>query len=194
MKSLIPYLLLLGVCTSFSFGDFDFTISDTYEGSITLNDQSLLVTGGGTNQIWARISSYVEVQNTASPLQLGVAGIYTLALDDSSTMNFFGGEIGGFHIYENAEATFSGGQIYHMTGHQSTNVMKHITIVYSGDLPTWSSATNILSGLWGNGDPFSIQLHDVSGYDTTYSNINFIPEPTALALLGLGGLLIRRRK
>jgi len=53
---------------------------------------------------------------------------------------------------------------------------------------------NVLTGLWGNGDPFSIHLPNITGYSPAIENIQFqlIPEPTSLLLLSLGGLLLRR--
>ena len=52
----------------------------------------------------------------------------------------------------------------------------------------------MLTGKWLDGLDFSIQLIDVAGYTPTINNITFIPEPASLVLIGLGGLLIRRRK
>ena len=69
----------------------------------------------------------------------------------------------------------------------------HITIIYSGDLPTLDE-NNILTGLWADGSAFSIQLIDVDGYSPVIDDIHFIPEPKALALFGLGSLLLRRKK
>jgi hypothetical protein len=39
----------------------------------------------------------------------------------------------------------------------------------------------------------TLTFHDEGGF-VAISNMTFVPEPTALALLGLGGLLIRKRK
>ena len=78
---------------------FDYVISDTYEhGTLFLNNESLLVTGGGAYEIIAREYSYIEVQGTA-PLQVDVGGIGSLLLDDNSAMNYFGGETGGIRFY-----------------------------------------------------------------------------------------------
>ena len=71
--------------------------------------------------------------------------------------------------------------------------MKHITFIC--DVDSIVLEGNLLTGNWlGNKGSFSIILDDQNGYDSVYSNINFIPEPMSLALLGLGGLLLRRKK
>ena len=53
MKKLLLILVLIGICTSAGLADiippetFDFTLSGTEYNSMALDDQSLLVTGGG---------------------------------------------------------------------------------------------------------------------------------------------------
>lgn len=59
----------------------------------------------------------------------------------------------------------------------------------------YNTNTNILSGHWADSSEFNILV--VQGASTTFpviDNIKFVPEPTSLALLGIGGFLIRRRK
>lgn len=193
MRKLAACLLLTGFFVSVSFGEivFDYTISDTYQGSVMLNSESLLVTGAGALQIDAKGESYIEVQDTA-PLQENIGGIYSLLLDDFSIMNFLDGELGGFKIYDDATATFSGGSINYISSYQDSDPMKHITFV--ADLDSIDLTGNLLTGNWLDGSGFSITLLDQTGYDPVYSNINFVPEPATLLLLGLGGLMIRRKK
>jgi hypothetical protein len=189
------------MCVSATFGAFDHTISNTYYyGILTLNGESLLVTGAGANGIEAEGLSYVEIQNTAS-LQNNVGGIYTLDLEDNSILNYFGGETGNFDIYDDATAVFSGGRIDYISSFQRplsgdyppSYWDKHIEIICKSY--DYNTSTKKLTGVWGNDTTFNIQLVDKSGYYSAISNIEFtiIPEPATLSLLGLGGLLIRRK-
>ncbi|HIJ71370.1 MAG TPA: PEP-CTERM sorting domain-containing protein [Planctomycetes bacterium] len=193
MKRLIPCLLLLPVFVTISFGEivFDYTISDTYEGSVMLNSESLLVTGAGALQIDAKGESYIEVQGT-DPLQQFVGGIYTLDLDDFSILNYYDGETSLFTIYDDATATFSGGSINYISSFQDSDLIQHITFI--ADVDSIDLTGNLLTGDWLNdGGSFSITLLDQTGYDSVYSNINFVPEPATIALFGLGYLLLRKR-
>ena len=110
------------------------------------------------------------------------------------------GEVHEIAIINNATATLSGGLIEQIWSQQIAWVrqgeeyvpMPHITI----DCLDWSHSTetNILTGHWLDGSAFSIQLVDVSGYSPAIENIQFIPEPMTLALLGIGALALRRKK
>ncbi|RKY07414.1 MAG: hypothetical protein DRP66_06760 [Planctomycetota bacterium] len=196
-------LLLMGVwaCSSVSYAVWDYTIGDgQYEyGSVRLyNDKTLLVTGGGAYGVEAFDSSYVKVQGTA-PLEIDVGGIYVLDLDDSSSLLVTGGEIGGIAFRDNATAVLRGGSILHISSFQRplggdyppSYWDKHITIEYSGELPT-VDGDNLLTGLWPDGSAFSIQLHDGAGvFYPAITNIEFVPEPMTLLLFGFGGLAVR---
>jgi len=199
MKSLIPCLMLVSMCISATFGAFDYTISDSfYYGTLMLTgDDSLLVTGAGATAIHANDYSYIEVHNTA-PLQENIGGISALDLDDNSTLNYYGGEMGGFSIYDHAKATFSGGSINYISSYQyvaSTSPTipgSHITFIC--DVDSVNLTGNLLTGDWlGDKGSFTITLVNQSGYDSVYSNIQFIPEPATLLLVGAGGLLLRRK-
>ena len=195
MKKLLLSLLLLGFCTSVSFADivFDYVISDTYEFAVTLNSsESLLITGAGSDRIDAFDESYVEVQGT-DPLQQFVGGIYDLNLNDFSTMNYYDGETGLFDIRGSAEALFSGGRIDFIRSFQDSDLLKHITFIC--DVDSVNLTGDLLTGDWlDGGGSFSITLQDQTGYDSVYSNINFIPEPATVLMLGLGSLLLRRKR
>ena len=196
MKRLLLSLLLVGFCAPAVLAEitqsFDYVISDSYEfGTFILNSESLLITGAGVDGILAQGESYVEVQGT-DPLQQHVGGIYTLGLIDFSTMNYYGGETGMFSIYEDATATFSGGRIDYISSYQDSDLMKHIT--FTADVDSIALTGNLLTGNWLDGSGFSVTLLDQTGYDSVYSNINFVPEPATVLLFGLGVIGLRRRK
>jgi len=245
MKRFVFCITVMSVCYS-SYGDFDYTISDEYRNStLTLDDQSVQITGAGVKEILAYGDSYVEVIDTL-PLQAGIGGVRMLNLygrsealvkggefdgflaHDGSALNMYGGSMvdagfrdastvfvsGGrlsgvsFHetaafqfagghlrwlnICDEATAVFSGGSIETIVSRQHSDLTKHITFVC--DVKSVQRAGGILSGNWLDGSAFSIALEDRPGFDSTYSNIQFIPEPTTLLLFGLGTILLRRRR
>ena len=243
----ITLCLLVAICISMSFGDFDYTISDTYyDDTLTLNSESVQVTGEGADKIVANGTSYVEVINTtpyvynansgirriefyetstgsisggdidtignygSSILNIsgGKAGVDAVAADNSvvnmsdgiagsyfvwnnAKLKFSGGELNGIWLSSNATTTLSGGSINSISSAQYSDSLKHITLICDVDSVNYTGS--LLTGNWLNGTNFSIMLNDQSGYDSVYSNIEFIPEPATLILLGLGGLLIRKK-
>jgi hypothetical protein len=248
MKKIANYLFLMSVNVCAIATDFDYTISDTYyNDTLTLNSQSVQVTGEGVDKIVANGASYVEVTNT-TPYQYNVGGIRRTELYDTSTANISGGEfdyigtydtailnisggsavdvgfggntvinmsggyLSGVFLHENAEmdftdgeirwintqdsatAIFSGGLIETISCYQQSDVMKHVTLICNIDSVNYNETTKLLTGDWLDSSSFSIKLIDHAGYDSAFSNIQFIPEPTTLVLFSLGGLLIRRRK
>lgn len=197
MKKVALLVTLLILCISAAKADiiFDHTISDAtgYEhGIFSLNSESLLVTGAGAYQIDGHGDSYVEVENTA-PLQDNTGGIFILSLIDFSILDYQDGETELLMIREDATATFSGGSIDYISSYQDSDITKHITFVC--DVDSISFVDSMLTGDWLDGKgSFSIGLMNQPGYDSAYSNINFVPEPATMLLLSVGGLLIRNKK
>ena len=197
MKRATHYLIAICVCVPVSFGAFDHVISDTYEhGTVTLNSESLLVTGAGALSIRAYGSSYVELRETTPPLQMDVGGVWGMRLNDSSSMNYYGGETGDITFWDNSSAVIQGGRIDYISSYQyvlSSNqtYIPHIEIVSTEY--DFDSSTNKLTGVWMDDSTFDIQLVDQSGYDPVIENIFFTPEPATLCMMGVGVLLLRRR-
>jgi hypothetical protein len=117
-----------------------------------------------------------------------------------------------FDIMSDAKVTFSGGRIDEIWCDQQ------VPWIWVGDPPRrirnkhieficrnkhWDPVTHYLSGTWdvdnnkdGLLDTFNIKLVDMSNAPPVIDNIKFtyVPEPASLLLLGLGGLLLRRRR
>ncbi len=179
-------------------------ISETYEYSVILdNNDTLLVTGGGAESIIANGNSEITIQNTAE-YEFGVGGIASISISGNSMLGVLGGDINDFNIYSYSTATLSGGSINKIFSYQdaySPNQVHqpHIEIKcreYD------DSIANLITGVWdvdndgdGSYDTFSIELKNQTGYDPVIENIKFtiVPEPCSLVLLGLGGLLIRKK-
>jgi len=182
---------------------FDYVISDTYYGgTMFLEDyESLLVTGGGVNQVISSDLSYIEVRDTA-PLQEFVGGIENISMDDNSSLSFYDGEMSSLWVFENARAIFEGGRVDYISSYQRplsgdwppSYWDKHIEIVCKNW--NWNELTNLLTGTWADDTAFSIQLVNQTGYYPAITNIEFtiIPEPATLVLLGFGTFLIRKKQ
>lgn len=193
--------LFVGISLAYTYEIYEYSPSD-----ILYNDESIIFYDeGGMYELTLFDSSSATINGTSDLIE-GSGGIWLVSMSSDSSLEMSDGQIHELAIHNYATAYLSGGLIQQIWSSQNAWTYAgdppvlvpnpHITIVYSGDLPDWDAGTNILTGLWGSGDPFSIQLIDVSGYDPAIENIQFelIPEPATIVLLGLGGLLIRKRK
>ena len=160
-------------------------------GLILKNDESLWMTGGGVGLLDLNDYSLAKIYGTTMLIE-GSGGIWDLIQGGYSHLDFLGGEIHQLSMASYATATLKGGRIDRLRTHQGAGY-PYIDL-YCLD---WNhnDLTNLLTGHWSDGSAFSIQLLDVAGTVKNIDNINFIiiPEPVTMLLLGLGGLLIRRK-
>ncbi len=202
MKRSFTFIILVTFCLPVWAGIADDGVIESGEytyGVINLEDQALLVTGGGAYRIHAKESSDVEVWNT-SPLS-NSGGITQLIVDDKSRLEVYGGEIGTIDLRNESTAELYGGEIQSITNMQLVGEVGKISIYCQSDWEWLYDDVDVnkivgINGLWSDDIAFSIHFvdDDLFGYDPVYMNINVIPEPATLSLLGLGGLLIRRKK
>jgi hypothetical protein len=199
MKRLLPLLGLI-LYTSVSVAGYDdgYISEGEYEYGVWVdNYDELIVIGGGADRIYAEDYGYLEVRYTSTPISHS-SGIRDIGLSDYSELLYLGGATNVISIHDRATATLKGGQINYIRSFQKVindvpNIDLYCQTGWSWMYNTFGEIKGI-TGMWKNGSEFSIQFLDQSGYDPVWKNIHVIPEPATLALLGVGGLLLRRKK
>lgn len=202
MKRMVPLLLVICVSVSFTFADYSdgFITEGEYEGGVEwfTADPPLIVDGGGAIVIEMREFGRLEVRSTSSPLELGVGGIFDIALLGPVHLDYLGGLTELITTASIATTDLRGGSINYILSRQytiSTGADPYIDL-YAQTGWSWISDDPLIGiqGLWQDGSPFAIEFINDEDYDPVWTNLNVIvPEPATLALLSFGGLLIRRK-
>jgi hypothetical protein len=142
---------------------------------------------------------YAHLYDNSSLVQTGgTSGKYLLY--DNSTMELDEGFLVEIALNDNATVDLKGGWIYSIVSEQSPAV-KSIRMYCRDDwnwiYHTYPDEISGIAGHWYDGTAFEISFLDIrrgEHFNDTWMNVEIItPEPTSLILLGLGGLLIRRK-
>jgi len=165
----------------------------THDGStLNVSDGSAEVAGFDYSSI--NISggslSGAEATNYATVEFYG-NGISTfLAASDFGTATMTGGVVGWVGAADGGTLNLHGGLISDSLSASGSAVVN----IYAYDFRYEPGAGNLdggqITGVWFNGSGFTIDLYGAG----TYARINVVPEPCALLLLGVGALLVRRRR
>lgn len=112
---------------------------------------------------------------------------------NNTNTNISGGNINSLSAYENSIMFLSGGSISEILAYYTSNITitgKDFSIGNGLELIDGKLfGTGTLSGKWIDGTGWSTEI---VANDPT-ATILLIPEPCALLLLGIGGLLIRKQ-
>lgn len=172
--------------------------SGEYATAVNLvNNEKLIVTGGGANRIEARNYSQIEVYSTSLPLGLDVGGVYDIFLYDSSTLLFEGGATQFLKVGGNATALLTGGTINYITVYRRPQDTCLVTIDCQKGWEWLYTAGKVsgITGTWHNGTPFQIAFgNPLAPYPPTANFVNVIPEPTTMILFGVGGIFLLRKR
>ena len=201
MKLVIITLILICIpAVSFAVYSDGFITTGEYEGSVRwyTHNPPLIVDGGGAVMITMWNSSYLEVRSTSIPINddWHTGGITDIWLDDYSSLLYLDGVTEEITLDEYSSAALKGGRIDAITSLQNVITPSIDLYCQAGwELITDTSGKIFITGLWMDGTDFNIQLINDPDYDDTWENINVIvPEPTTLILMGIGGILLRRKR
>lgn len=140
------------------------------------------ISGGDVSAVLAHETGTVNIYDGADILGLGTG--------DFATTNMNGGLVGNLLGRESGILNLHGGTISNLL---SVNDLS-IANVFGYNLFKTSSGGSYgygyVSGFWEDDSAFLINLDDPE----TYSRVNLIPEPCTLLLVGLGGLVLRKRR
>jgi hypothetical protein len=160
------------------------------------DDESMLMQGGWGVTLNMFDWSSIRIEST-TPLGYMTGGLWEMYMSSYSSATIVGGEINGINVSQHSHLTMSGGTLNSIHGTlywpvPTAPADKYIQFICKSYL--YNSATNRLTGVWGNDSTFAINLYDTPNFPTTFESINFtiVPEPLSLGLLALGGLLVRR--
>ena len=101
-----------------------------------------------------------------------------------------GGSVDWVNVGGGSVVNLYGGEIADSLGASGSSVVNIYGSAFAYDALGGQSSRGQITGLSLDGTEFAIDLYTVD----TYPHINFVPEPATVVLLGLGGLLVRRRR
>ena len=199
MKKSLFLGILIGLIAPVQATYYEITTNIYTPGFTLQTGDSLYMTNGGFDSLNLAGESTAIIEGT-SILEEGLGGIWYLDMFGSSNLNMSGGEVHELNPHNDATIFLSGeiiqrlksSQLAWKTINEQLVWNPHITIECLDHFH--NETTNVLTGHWLDSTPFSIQLIDVENYSPAIENIQFIPEPMTILLLGFGGLLLRSRK
>ena len=150
---------------------------------------------GGGYEIQVRDSGRLIIQSTSTPLDMGVSGVYDILLYNTSQLLYLDGVTELIWLTQNNTAVLKGGSINHLKVTRYFSPNNENVFIYAHNW-SWIDG-DPMKGIEGNwlkdGSDFRIEFINDLDYGPVWQNIKVIPEPATIALLSIGGLLMRRR-
>jgi hypothetical protein len=166
------------------------------------------ISGGEVEELWTFESSTADVGGGESwrlyalddsTINVADGKVWELFSEDNSSISITGGEVEWLSVSFNSEVIISDGRITNLWA-QDSSVVDITGQDFSYDPYFYWDALReewegLLTGFWYDDTPLSIITWDEGTYDhiTLHDEAQPAPEPTTLLLLGLGGLLLRRK-
>ncbi len=131
------------------------------------------------NEVWVINDAVLDV--------LGGA-MWKLELTDYAMANVYSGNIDLLVAYHNTVVNIHGGTLDSLiSGHNNLVYLYAYDVIYH---PTGGLQDGWIEGrYYSNNELFSFSF----GNSTTYAHLNIVPESTSILLLGIGGMLLRKK-
>ncbi|GEM_PF-1244602 len=203
----------LGLLTAYDSTTVAISGGEVSRGLVAYDSSTVDISGGSVNRLGALDSSTVDISGgevgefrawDSSTVDISGGEVSFLNTRNSSTVDISGGEVDGLGAGGSSTVDISGGSVDELGAWDRSTVtligydfealdgleLDEVEII--NGVPQYEvTGTGTLKGTWfGETESWTIDI----GWNDETATIMAIPEPATLALLGLGGLVLLRRR